>query len=117
MFYTIIYLGISLLVSLTFILLGISQYKNKKPVTINTGEVPPREDELTSVEKWNHQHGKNLIIFGCMLFITLSIFVYFLERMDHIVFQMIVFMVVLFGEIAWVEYEHNKMKKEMIKTK
>lgn len=114
---TIIYLGISLLVSLTFILLGISQYRAKTPVTINTGEIPPREDELTSVEKWNHQHGKNLILFGCMLFITLSVFVYFLERMDHIVFQMIIFMVVLFGEVAWVELEHNKMKKKMIKTK
>ena len=114
---TIIYLGISLLVSLTFILLGISQYRAKTPVTINTGEILPREDELTSVEKWNHQHGKNMILFGCMLFMTLSVFVYFLERMDPIVFQMIIFMVVLFGEIAWVELEHNKMKKKMIKTK
>ena len=100
---TIIYLAIALLVSLTFILFGISQYKNKKPVMINTEEIPPREDEITSVEKWDHQHGKNLILFGCMLFMTLSIFVYFLEQMDPIVFQMIIFMVVLFGEIAWVE--------------
>ena len=52
-----------------------------------------------------------------MLFMTLSVFVYFLERMDPIVFQMIIFMVVLFGEIAWVELEHNKMKKKLIKTK
>ena len=100
---TIIYLAIALLVSLTFILFGISQYKNKKPVMINTEEIPPREDEITSVEKWDHQHGKNLILFGCMLFMTLSIFVYFLEQMDPIVFQMIIFMVVLFGEVAWVE--------------
>ena len=100
---TIIYLGISLLVSLTFILLGISQYRAKTPVTINTGEIPPCEDEITSVEKWDHQHGKNLILFGCMLFMTLSIFVYFLEQIDPIVFQMIIFMVVLFGEVAWVE--------------
>ena len=35
---TIIYLVISLLVSLIFIILGIRQYRAKKPVTINTGE-------------------------------------------------------------------------------
>ena len=35
---TIIYLVISLLVSLIFIILGIRQYRAKKTVTINTGE-------------------------------------------------------------------------------
>lgn len=50
---TIIYLVISLLVSLIFIMLGIRQYKAEKPVTINTGEKPPREDELTSANNWH----------------------------------------------------------------
>ena len=35
---TIIYLVISLLVSLNFIILGIRQYRAEKPVAINTGE-------------------------------------------------------------------------------
>ena len=47
-----IYLVISLLVSLIFIILGIRQYRAEKPVAINTGEKPPREDELTSVTEW-----------------------------------------------------------------
>ena len=34
---TIVYLVISLLVSLVFIILGISQYRAEKPVAINTG--------------------------------------------------------------------------------
>ena len=34
----IIYLTISVLVSLIFIILGIWQYRSKEPVTINTGE-------------------------------------------------------------------------------
>ena len=72
----IIDLVISLLVSLIFIVLGIKQYRAEKPVTINTGEKPPREDELISVTEWNHRHGRNLIIFGCVLFITLSVFVF-----------------------------------------
>ena len=112
---TIIYLVISLAVSLIFIILGIKQYRAEKPVAINTGEKPPCEDELTSVAEWNHRHGRNFIIFGCALFITLSVFVYFMEKLDNVVVQVIIFMVVLFAEIAWVEFEHNMMKKKMIK--
>lgn len=113
----IIYLVISLLVSLIFILLGIRQYKAEKPVTINTGEKPPREDELTSVTEWNHRHGRNLIIFGCALFITLSVFVYFIEKLDSSVFQVVILLIVIFAEIAWVEFEHHVMKKKMIKNR
>ena len=111
-----VYLVISLLVSLIFIILGIWQYRAEKLVTINTGEKPPREDELTSVTEWNHRHGRNFIIFGCVLFITLSVFVYFIEKLDSVVFQVVIFMIVIFAEIAWVIFEHNTMKKKMIKN-
>lgn len=112
----IIYLVISLLISLIFIILGVQQYRTEKPVAINTGEKPPREDELTSVTAWNHRHGRNFIIFGCVLFITLSVFVYFIEKFDGVVFQMIIFMIAIFAEIAWLEFEHNTMKKKMKNT-
>lgn len=112
---TIIYLVISFLVSFIFIILGIRQYRAEKPVTINTGEKPPREDELTSVAEWNHRHGRNFIIWGCALFITLSVFAYFIEKLDGVVFQVIILLIVLFAEIAWVEFEHKVMKKKMIK--
>ena len=112
---TIIYLVISLLASLIFIILGIRQYRAEKPVTINTGEKPPREDELTSVAEWNHRHGRNFIAFGCILFITQSVFVYFIEKLDGVVFQVVIYMIVVFAEIAWLEFEHNVMKKKMIK--
>lgn len=114
---TIIYLGISLLVSFVFIILGIRQYRAEKTVTINTGEKPPREDELTSVAEWNHRHGRNFIILGCALFITLSVFAYFIEKLDGVVLQVGILMIVLFAEIAWVQFEHNVMKKKMIKKK
>ena len=52
---------------------------------------------------------------GCALFITLSVFVYFIEKPDGVVFQVVIFMIVLFAEIAWVAFEHNVMKKKMIK--
>ncbi len=112
---TIIYLVISLLVSLVFIILGIRRYRAEKPVTINTGEKPPREDELTSVTEWNHRHGRNFIILGCLLFITMSVFVYFIEKLDSIALQMVILLIVLFAEIEWVVVEHNVMKKKMIK--
>ena len=70
---TIIYLVISLLVSLIFVILGIGQYRAEKPVSINMGEKPLRKEELTNVTEWNHRHGRNFIILGCALFITLSI--------------------------------------------
>ena len=114
---TIIYLGISLLVSLVFIILGIRQYRAEKPVTINTGEKPPREEELTSVAEWNHKHGRNFIILGCALFITLSVWAYFIEKLDGVVLQVVILMIVVFAEIAWVQFEHNVMKKKMIKKK
>lgn len=114
---TIIYLGISLLVSLVFIILGIRQYRAEKPVTINTGEKPPREAELTSVAEWNHRHGRNFIILGCALFITLSVFAYFIEKLDGVGLQVVILMIVIFAEIAWVQFEHNVMKKKMIKKK
>ena len=113
----IIDLVISLLVSQNFIVLGKKQYRAEKPVTINTGEKPPREDELISVTEWNHRHGRNLIIFGCVLFITLSVFVFFIEKLDNVVLQAVIFILVLFVEIEWVEFEHNVKKKKMIKTK
>ena len=114
---TIIYLVISLLVSIIFIILGIRQYKAEKPVSINTGEKPPREDELTSVTEWNHRHGRNFIILGCALFITLSVFVYFIEKPDGAALQVatVIFVIMIFAEIAWVAFDHNVMKKKMIK--
>ena len=50
-----------------------------------------------------------------MLFITLSVFIFFIEKLDDVVLQAVIFMFVLFAEIAWVEIEHNVMKKKMIK--
>ena len=68
---TIIYLVISLLVSLIFVILGIRQYRAEKPVVINTGEKPPREDELISVTEWNHRHGRNFINIRCKFNVSL----------------------------------------------
>lgn len=43
---------------------------------------------------------------GCVLFITLSVFVFFIEKMDNVVLQAVIFILVLFVGIAWVEFEN-----------
>ena len=111
----IIYLVISFFTSLIFVVLGISQYKSEKPVSLNTGEKPPCEDELTDVLEWNRKHGKNLIIYGCVLFLTLSVFVYFIEKYDYIAVQINLFILVILGEVAWLEIQHSILKKKLIK--
>ena len=46
---------------------------------------------------------------------TLSVFVYFIEKLDSVIFQVIILMIMIFAEIAWVMIDHNVMKKNMIK--
>ena len=54
---------------------------------------------------------------GCALFITLSVLAYFIEKLDNVVLQVGILMIVIFAEIAWVQFEHNVMKKKMVKKK
>ena len=54
---------------------------------------------------------------GCALFITLSVFAYFIEKLDGVVLQVGILMIVVFAEIAWVQVEYKAMKKKMIKKK
>lgn len=111
----IIYLVISFLVSMIFVILGIVQYKSKTPVSINTGEKPPKEDELTDMKEWNHKHGRNFIIYGCALFLTLTVFLFFIRKFDKAVVQLVVFFAIIAMEIIWLEAEHIHMKRTMIK--
>ena len=45
----------------------------------------------------------------------MSVFAYFIEKMDNVIFQVVILLILLFVEIAWVEFEHQVMKKKMIK--
>lgn len=46
----------------------------------------------------------------------LPVFAYFIEKLDGVALQMVIFMIVLFTEIAWVGFEHNAMNRKMIKN-
>ena len=113
---TIIFLAISSIVSIVFIILGIHQYRSDTPVALNTGEKPPRKDELIDMAEWNHKHGRNLIIYGCLLFLTLLAAKYSLIIFDSVMLQMIVFFAAIIGEIAWLEIRHIRLKKKLIKN-
>ena len=54
-----------------------------------------------------------------MLFITLAAVGYFIAKMDGaaLYVAVVIFMIMIFAEIAWVVIEHNVMKKRMIKGK
>ena len=71
---TIVYLFFSFLVSSIFVILGISQVNSSEPVSINSGEKPPEPEELISVKEWNQKHGRNFIIYGFLLFLTMVVF-------------------------------------------
>ncbi len=56
-----------------------------------------------------------ILLFWVVHFLLrLSVFTYFIEKLDSIVFQTIILLIVIFAEIAWVAFEHNVMKKKMI---
>lgn len=52
------------IVAMIFVILGIYQYRAKDPVTINTGETPPKAEDLIDVKcsiknKWSDSHNHN----------------------------------------------------------
>ena len=61
---TIIYVVIYTIVAMIFVILGKYQYRAKDSVTINTGEAPPKAEDLIDVKLWNQKHGRNFIFFG-----------------------------------------------------
>ncbi len=111
---SIIYLSISFLVSLIFVIIGIVQVHAKEPVSINTGEKPPKAEELVSVTEWNRKHGRNFIIYGCLLFLTLVLFEISQLLIENTMLSLIIFALAIIGEIAWLEIEHMYLKKKFI---
>lgn len=99
------------LASMILILLGVHQYKSQKPVSLSTGEKPPKEDELTDMTEWNHRHGRNLIIYACVTFTVSFINIFFIGYSKSVLPMLIAY----FGGFLWVEIEHKKMKRTLIK--
>ena len=111
---TIIYVVICTIVAMIFVILGIYQYRAKDPVTINTGETPPKAEDLIDVKLWNQKHGRNFIILGIMLWCTFVVGGYVLSKINGVIAIIIIIVAVLF-EFFWLNFQHEKMKREYIK--
>ena len=93
---TIIYVFICTIVAMIFVILGIYQYRAKNPVTINTGETPPKAEDLIDVKLWNQKHGRNFIILGIMLWCIFVVGGYVLSRINGVIAIIIIIAAVLF---------------------
>ncbi|MGN0379529.1 MAG: hypothetical protein ACI4EU_08070 [Butyrivibrio sp.] len=67
---SIITFVIFLLVAIFMVGIGIFQMTSVSPVGFYSGEVPPREDQLTDVKAWNRKHGMMWIIYGVIIMIS-----------------------------------------------
>ena len=56
-----------------------------------------------------------ILLFWVVCYLLHKLFLDILKKLDGVVVQVVIYMIVLFSEIAWVELEHNMMKKKMIK--
>ena len=54
---TIITIVILLICSLPLVIIGISQYKSKKPVGFWSGQKPPEADRIRDIAAYNKKHG------------------------------------------------------------
>jgi uncharacterized membrane protein YoaK (UPF0700 family) len=66
------------------------------------------------VKLWNQKHGRNFIILGIMLWCTFVVGGYVLSRINGVKAIIIIIAAVLF-EFFWLNFQHEKMKREYIK--
>jgi hypothetical protein len=111
----IIYMVISGLTSFIFIIIGITQYHSAVPVGFYSGEKPPCIDDVSDVHSWNRQHGKNWIIFGIILFATLTVFIFTISLLEYTVVQTILFTVAIGLELVWLIARHEALKRKYIR--
>lgn len=55
---------ICLICMMPIIIVGIVQYRSKKPVGFWSGQEPPKKEQITDVTAYNHRHGIMWIIYG-----------------------------------------------------
>lgn len=110
----IIYTTIVTLVTLIFLLIGLASYHSIDPVTINSGETPPKKEELIDVKEWNHAHGRVWFIFAITFFFTSLIFFFGISHFARIELQVFLYCLFIFLEIMWIEIQHGRLKKKLL---
>ncbi|MCM1541920.1 MAG: hypothetical protein NC121_11750 [Blautia sp.] len=98
------------LVGLIFVLLGVSQCRSKFPVAMNTGEKPPRPEQLSDVKAWNQGHGRALIGFGIAIAATVGVFPVLLDHAD-VKMITVAFIAAIVVEVAGLEVNHIRLER------
>lgn len=106
----IINIVVGCMVGMIFLILGIRQCKSKLPVAMNTGEKPPKPEQLSDVRAWNAGHGRALIKFGIAIAFTVGIFPVVLDHI-HAGIAAVVFIVIVAAEIAGLEINHCRLER------
>ena len=65
------------------IILGILQYRSKKPVGFWTGKKPPAEEAFTDITAYNKKHGIMWILYGAGIVPAVMISVVMIEMTDE----------------------------------
>lgn len=69
---TVIMLVILLYSATPLIVIGIVQYRSKKPVDFWSGEKPPEKEQITDMKAYNQKHGIMWILFGAGLIFSFA---------------------------------------------
>lgn len=97
--------------AVTMIVLGIIQYRNKKPSGFYTGETfDPKE--ISDITAWNHKHGIMWILYGSLFPI---LFVVDLLMNSPLVFGFVMIGVCLVPLPFMIMYHHHLIKKYKVK--
>lgn len=108
----IISLTIYGLVSLLMIVIGIVQYRSKKPVGFYTGEKPPKAENITDVTAWNHGHGMLFICYGMSLMLSYLSHLFLSELASTCIM-----LLVAIGGIVLMCICHSKLQAKYLKRK
>ena len=108
----IIGLSIYVFVALMIIIIGIFQYRSKKPVSFYTTEDPLPNEKYIDIIKWNHYHGLMFMIYGFIIILGCLLGMLIIKHND--VLSAIVCIVFVIFPLPIVILIHERLKKKYI---
>lgn len=67
--------------AMPMLIIGIVQYRSRKPVGFWSGKEPPREEQITDVKAYNQKHGIMWIVYGAGFFLCFAMTIPFGEEL------------------------------------
>ena len=91
---------------------GIWQYKSKNPVGFWSGKEPPKEQEVTDIEAYNHKHGMMWILYGSGMIV-----IFCFGTILGTKAVMVILMLELIGGIILMALYHYRLEKRYVTKK